>query len=218
MKKRMIALLLVTLLLMAGFTTYAASDYKGFNTVNVQINGKALVLDVPAINFYGSTLLPLRKVAEALDAQVSWNAATQTADLIRPDINMILCDGVYYGDGNGSVKSPDGTTYTDNAVIYNNIGTKDWEKGTYDLTAFVSVDDLNRKGVIEYRTLLLGVDGTALQTTPSSIELNSLDESFSTSTSFTAVTMDTAGDYKVLFQIKDAEGYKTVKSKTIEVK
>lgn len=217
MKKRMIAMLLVTLLLMAGFTTYAASDYKGFNIVNVQINGKALALDVPAINFYGSTLLPLRKVAEALDAQVSWNAATQTADLVRPDINMILCSGTYYGDGSDT-KSPDGISYPNNTVIYNNIGSKSWEKGTHDVTVFVTVDGLNRKGTIEYRTIFEGLDGTALQTYPSSIELAAADESFSTSSDFTALPLDTVGSYKILFQIKDAEGYKTVKSKTIEVK
>lgn len=41
-------------------------------------NGQKINLDVPAVTQYGSTMVPLRFVAEALNAQVDWDNATQT--------------------------------------------------------------------------------------------------------------------------------------------
>ncbi len=41
-------------------------------------NGQTINLDVPAVTQYGSTMVPLRFVAEALNAQVDWDNATQT--------------------------------------------------------------------------------------------------------------------------------------------
>lgn len=41
------------------------------------VNGMSVNLDVPAQMFSGTTMVPLRFVAEALGAEVEWNAATQ---------------------------------------------------------------------------------------------------------------------------------------------
>lgn len=218
MKKRIIALLVVVTLMLVGATAYAASDYQGFNIVNVKINGKTLALEVPAINFHGSTMLPLRKVAEALDAQVSWDAATQTANLVKPDINMIICDGVYYGDGKGEFKDPDGNAYQNNVIIYNSWNAQSFSKGIYDLAVMVSADDLNRKGLVEYRTVFEDSDGTALQSVPSSMDFGALTGGFYDTAFFTNIPLNSGNTYKVKFQIKDADGYKTVKTRSLTIK
>jgi hypothetical protein len=44
---------------------------------NASVNGMSVSLDVPAQMFSGTTMVPLRFVAEALGAEVEWNAATQ---------------------------------------------------------------------------------------------------------------------------------------------
>lgn len=42
------------------------------------VNGRAVLLDVPALIVGGRTLVPLRFVSEAMGARVDWNAATRT--------------------------------------------------------------------------------------------------------------------------------------------
>jgi hypothetical protein len=45
------------------------------------VNNRAVALDVPAQEFHGSTMVPLRFLGEALGAEVHWNAATSTVDI-----------------------------------------------------------------------------------------------------------------------------------------
>lgn len=48
------------------------------NSTTAYVNGEAEVLDVPAMAVDGRTLVPVRFVSEALDAQVEWLQDTQT--------------------------------------------------------------------------------------------------------------------------------------------
>lgn len=48
-----------------------------------RVNGKSLLLDVPPEIKGERTFVPLRFVAEALGAKVSWDEVTQTAGVIR---------------------------------------------------------------------------------------------------------------------------------------
>jgi len=45
------------------------------------VNGRTVALDVPAQEYHGSTMVPLRFVGEALGAEVRWNADTSTVDI-----------------------------------------------------------------------------------------------------------------------------------------
>jgi hypothetical protein len=45
------------------------------------VNNRTVTLDVPAQEFRGSTMVPLRFVGEALGAEVRWNAETSTVDI-----------------------------------------------------------------------------------------------------------------------------------------
>lgn len=47
------------------------------NSRYAQVNGKPITLEVPAQMMSGTTMVPLRFVAEALGAEVEWNAAAQ---------------------------------------------------------------------------------------------------------------------------------------------
>lgn len=77
--------------LAAGLTLVAATawagarQYQGFDVVNVVVNGKAVESDVPAVNFYGRTMLPVRAIADAIGAKVEWQAETSTAVLTVAD-------------------------------------------------------------------------------------------------------------------------------------
>lgn len=45
------------------------------------VNGQSVALDVPAMMYRGSTMVPLRFVSESLGADVRWNDATQTVSI-----------------------------------------------------------------------------------------------------------------------------------------
>jgi len=73
---------LVCFVLFGVATAYAAGiygEYEGFPIVRVTVDGQEVSGDVPAINFYGRTLVPVRFVSEALGAEVDWDQATETA-------------------------------------------------------------------------------------------------------------------------------------------
>jgi hypothetical protein len=49
--------------------------------LNAMVNGQYVGLDVPAMIYRGSTMVPLRFVSESLGADVRWNEATQTVSM-----------------------------------------------------------------------------------------------------------------------------------------
>jgi len=55
--------------------------FEGFPIVKVLVNGQEVASDVPAVNFYGRTMVPVRFVAEALGYSVGWDEETWTASL-----------------------------------------------------------------------------------------------------------------------------------------
>lgn len=84
-------------------TTTNDNSIKVSQYVSVQVNGQPLQSDVkPFVNADGRTMLPIRAIAEALGADVKWDAATQTATLtlgakivkVTLGQNNILVDGV----------------------------------------------------------------------------------------------------------------------------
>jgi hypothetical protein len=71
-----LALLFVTLVLIAVATPSCLA-------IDVVINGRRLPSDPPAVERGGRTLLPVRPVFEALQADVTWEAATMTVTAVR---------------------------------------------------------------------------------------------------------------------------------------
>jgi len=54
-----------------------------FGDVSATVGGVAILPDQPAVVVDGRPLAPLRLVAEALGARVSWDDETQTASIVR---------------------------------------------------------------------------------------------------------------------------------------
>lgn len=60
--------------------------FEGFSIINVIVNGKKVEGDVPAINFKGRTMVPVRFVSEELGATVEWEGETASAIITKkPD-------------------------------------------------------------------------------------------------------------------------------------
>ena len=82
MKKLVWALVFVLCfgsLALAGAGQHGA--FEGFPIVRVLVNGQEVVSDVPAVNFHGRTMVPVRFVAETLGYSVEWNERTWTATI-----------------------------------------------------------------------------------------------------------------------------------------
>lgn len=81
MKKCIIIVILVALFIgiMPG-AAFAAEE------INVLVNGKAVGFDVPPTQINGTTLVPIRAISEALEAEVKWDPATQKITLSRQGI------------------------------------------------------------------------------------------------------------------------------------
>lgn len=70
----------LVLVLLSG-VAFAATwgQYQGFSIVRVTIDGQTVQSDVPAINFYGRTMVPLRVISETLGVKVTWDQENTTA-------------------------------------------------------------------------------------------------------------------------------------------
>jgi len=82
--KRLVWVIALVLCL-GGLAMAAPADlhgtYEGFPIVKVLVNGQEIVSDVPAVNFHGRTMVPVRFVSEALGARVDWNEETWMASV-----------------------------------------------------------------------------------------------------------------------------------------
>jgi len=72
--KIVIVMLLTSLIAGGVFVgTAIAGSYQGYPTVGLSVNGNTVQSDVPPIIIEGRTLVPLRLIAEALNATVTYN-------------------------------------------------------------------------------------------------------------------------------------------------
>lgn len=88
-KKLLAALLTLTMLLPSAFA------------VDLYVDGSALQTDVPPTILSGRTLVPLRAIFEALDAEVGWDGAAQTATATKSGttVQVTIDDTTAYVNG-----------------------------------------------------------------------------------------------------------------------
>lgn len=85
------AIMIVILLAGVAAGTSINGDYKGNPIVNVLINGVKLdKLDVPAMQYDGRTLLPLRACVESINGIVGWEEKTKTATVLKPETSIFF--------------------------------------------------------------------------------------------------------------------------------
>ena len=80
--KRIVAALMATLAVSAAVVS--ASD------VTVKLKGELIEFDQPPVIEEGRTLVPLRKIFEALGANVEWNPDTRTVTAARGEKTIVL--------------------------------------------------------------------------------------------------------------------------------
>ena len=195
-------------------------EFKGFPTVNINYNGQPLEGDVPAVNFYGNTMVPIRRISELFGAFVDWNGAENTVEIKKPHIDMILCD--YYGEASSfedAVEIED--SYGRGLVVDKIIGNpfSKFEVGTYTFNAYFDVSGL--EGGKEYvdRVMIVDPEGNIIYNTTESqpYTLENEQTGYIYTLGFESVLFGRPGIYKFLFQFKRGDEFVTVYERGVEV-
>lgn len=115
--KRKLLVGLAALMTISG-TAYAATAinglYKGRPIVTVTVNGEPVKSSVPGQVIDGSTMLPMRDIAEAVGAKVTWNQSKYSAEITMPkqpaqQEGLTLAELNKIGESVGMVYSYNGT-------------------------------------------------------------------------------------------------------------
>lgn len=195
--KRKVALVLA-LVLISACTVYAAAvngNFGGLPIVKVKINGETLSSDVPGVVLQGRTVLPARAIAESLGAVVSWDAASMTASIIKPSVQMVFVeDVVEENDGSWTIKNAGISVYDigkdQTALIYFDIGPME-------------------KQLYSYRIVMKDTNGAVIKI--SDVEDGVIDEfGFMSYLYMEGLTFAKPGKYPFEFQIMYADKFQTV--------
>ncbi|MPN25982.1 hypothetical protein SDC9_173404 [bioreactor metagenome] len=199
-KKLLIEVLIIVVLSTSFvFAGSVNGQYNGFPVVKVNVNGKALSLDVPGIAMQSKTLLPVRAVAENLNAIVIWNESTMTANLIQPEVDLLFVNDVEEND--------DGTWNLINPFGYVDKGKQDYILLYYEITNI-------SKQTSVFKVVVHDTDGKIIAEETDSAKI--VDQSgIYGILPFENITFDKAGAYTFEFQMLYDNKFQTVAKKTL---
>lgn len=72
-------------------------DYEGFSIARVVVNGSTQQFsssDVPPLIINGKTLMPLRALADSMQAFVTWDNSNKTVSVYKPNVHMIVAKDI----------------------------------------------------------------------------------------------------------------------------
>ncbi|OOO00139.1 MAG: hypothetical protein ATN35_08785 [Epulopiscium sp. Nele67-Bin004] len=109
MKRKLVATLLAMMLVSQPILA---------SSTNIMINGEVISLPVSAVRQDGTTLIPVRAVAENLGCEVNWIGETKTVEIIKDNTVIILKIGSKTATVNGSQKTLDIAPFLDNGTTF----------------------------------------------------------------------------------------------------
>ncbi|MFD0869812.1 Copper amine oxidase N-terminal domain [Chlamydia abortus] len=199
-KSKRIVILTTLIFTLGTVTAFGESlwgSYEGYSKARVFINDNQINVpqdDVPAFIINGRTVLPLRLLAESLQATVSWDNKTQTAKIYKPNIHMFVSLDV---DKDYTIKKPFGKVAhgeTRNFVVSTQVDTLKMKPSGFKIT-------------IEAPNGELATDAVE-------VPLEESSESFWYTWPF-KVSFTQAGNYTVNFSLLVNGEYTVVSKKTI---
>lgn len=198
MNIKRLALLTVALCMVAGGAAVADSkwgNYAGYSKVKVNVNGNTLDSEgVPAFVINGSTVIPLREVANSFHAIVKWDSANQTANIYKPNVNVFVAQEV----------SKDYSEIKTFGKVVSGIS-----KNFY---VFAQVDNL-LTSVSGYKISILDPSGNEVDSRSEAI--NGSPDNFWLTTPFSKIKFSEKGNYTVRFAFEVDGKYTTVAEKQI---
>lgn len=222
MKNKILILALGITVFLGGYASANGINgfFKGFPIVKVMVNGDEVKSDIPAINFNGSTMLPLRKMAENLNFAVEWDDKTWTASVTKPQVDMILCD--YYGEAESpeqalEIQDDYGRTLLIDRIIGNPFSR--FETGTYSFNAYIDVSGLESGKSYVDRLLIVDSEGNTIYTSPQNEPylMPQGQSGFLYTLGIQDITFASTGVYTMKYQLSVGGEYMTVYEKQLEV-
>lgn len=206
--KRKIAAGLAVFLCIGAAGVYAANPngiFNGYPKVEIKVNGKALSFpDVPAFVISSKTVMPVKEAAEALNGMVEWDAETNTANIIKPNVHILLSESIEkQKDGRYSITPFSGVH----------------RGSTIGFTIYSEIDNLP-KAKYKFKVVVESPNGMEIHTSEEATNYinNSLDTTFINITPIKYLTFYEKGTYKIkLLMKKDGSSseFVTVGEKTI---
>ncbi len=193
MKLKKFALLASVLFLLSTATVFADDVYGWYKGKKVKVYVNNIELMEPGLSIDGKTMVPLRDVAEPLQAMVSWDDATQTARIYKPNVHMFVFEVV-----------KDKITQSFGKVL----------KGKYNFIIFTQVDSLYSKAE-SVKFVIEDPSGTAVTVDEKSIEVQK--DNFWYSTPSITFDFKQTGKYtvKMYMKLEKTENYALVSEKAI---
>lgn len=94
MRWKRLLLMIVVLFVFSAVSVWASDAYQWYKgkTTEVTLNGQKLQSDGLLVKFSkeNKTMLPLREIAEKLQAVVKWDEKTQSVHLYKPNVHLLL--------------------------------------------------------------------------------------------------------------------------------
>lgn len=154
MKKKVVGFICL-LLLINVITVYAGTAiygyYLGYEKVKIVIDNKEVNSKVPAFIIEETTVVPLRAISERLDVIVNWNDQEKTAQLLKPNVNMLFTANPVYDKTNQSY------------VVYSPFGKINKnQRYHFNFHVFCEVDNLPYENV-EVKVVLKDPDNEIVQ-------------------------------------------------------
>jgi hypothetical protein len=188
MKVQRLFTLMLVFFILSTATVVASSiwgDFEGYSKARITVNGESQYFsssEVPAFIVKGSTVLPLRTLADSLQAMVKWDSSNQTASLYKPNVHMILVKDI---SKDYSMDQPFGVVKQGKKI---------------DFVVFTQVDNL-QANLTSVRISIISPSG---QSAVTSVEksINEQKKTFWLPVPFQNVSFDESGEYTVKFAMK----------------
>jgi hypothetical protein len=201
--QRLLTLSIAIFLLSTGVVTAASvwGEFDGFAKAKVYINDEEKTFadsDVPAFITHGTTVLPLRTLADSLHALIRWDNARQTVSIYKPNVNMFVGQDI---SKDYTLKQPFG-------------GVKHGD--TLDFIVFAQIDNL-KTNVTSFKMSIKTPSG-ADAVDPVVQAVTQPAESVWLPWQFKGVKFSEYGKYTVQFSMKldDGSDYQVVAEKQID--
>jgi hypothetical protein len=203
MKVQRLFTLMLVFFILSTATVVASSmwgNFQGYSKAKILVNGEAQYFsnsEVPGFIVQGSTVMPLRSLADSLQAMVKWNGSNQTSSLYKPNVHMIVVKNI---SENYSMDQPFGVVK---------------QGKTIDFVVFTQVDNL-KASISSVRVSMVTPSGQSA-VSPVEKSIDEQKETFWLPVAFQNVTFDESGVYTVKFAMKlegDSE-YTVVSEKQI---
>ena len=104
MRLRVITFIIMCILLATGTATRAAENYDLESPICVKVNDVFLKMDAKPFMVNNRTYVPVRALAEALGAEVSWNGNTHIATIVLGGTTITMKENEAYATVNGVKK------------------------------------------------------------------------------------------------------------------